>query len=230
VLDIDAGSACSDDNVTMMVLSAAITKNCNAAWTAGSGGGALEGPLISHLAASTWYHVFLIGRIDTNTPDIFISTGLSPILPLPYTKKRRIGSIRTDASAHIIKFAQVGDQFLWAASTNGTVSGTWDVFNSGVNAGPTGTGFTLFTPPGISTKALLWVATTTAIDFVIFSSLQNVSVIGGWNLGNASVANTQGFQYEIWTNTGSQIFVIAATAQASGFFLSTAGWTDPRGK
>jgi hypothetical protein len=213
-----------------MALSSSIRKDCNSVWAAGNNSGALDGPVGSHLVASTWYHVFLIGRVDTNTADIFISTNVtSPILPLPYTKKRRIGSIRTDASAHIIKFVQIGDQFLWAASTNGTVSGTWDLSSVAVAATP-GTLFTLFTPLGISTKALLWVATTTAMDFLLVSPLTNTTVIASWNLGNASVANVQGYQYEIWTNTTSQILVIAATAQPNGFFVSTAGWTDPRGK
>jgi hypothetical protein len=213
----------------MMVLTAAnFTKNCNATWTAGSGGGALD--TLGSLSANTWYHVYLIERVDLQTTDVLLSTNVTtPFLPLPYTKKRRIGSIRTDASAHIIKFVQIGDQFLWAASANGPISGTWDIAAATVAASP-GTLFTLVVPPGVSTKALLWVATVVAMDFVIVSPLQGTSTIGAWNLGNASVANTQGYQYEIWTNTNNQILVIAATAVASAFYLSTVGWVDSRGK
>lgn len=128
VLDIGAGAATSDDNSTTMLLPA-FTKNCNAAWTLGSGGGALDGVGGSTLTASSWYHVWVIERVDTGVVDVLLSlqggsgSGLTPTLPASYTKKRRIGSIRANASSQIVGFIQFGDEFLWASIVHDISSG-----------------------------------------------------------------------------------------------------------
>src|SRR6266851_926625 len=112
VIDISAGTSMSDDQTTVMN-SVAFTKNCNAAWVVGSGNGALDTGVV--LVASTWYHVYQIKRTDTNVVDFLISTSASaPTMPANYTKKRRIGSFKTDGSGNIIAFTQVGDRFRWS--------------------------------------------------------------------------------------------------------------------
>jgi hypothetical protein len=113
VLNIATGSACSDDNLTMMNLVTALTKNCNAAWAVGSGNGALDAG--STLTASRNYDVFLIERTDTGIVDVLISLSATPTLPTNYTKKRRIGAIVTDTLAHILAFRQAGSFFHIAA-------------------------------------------------------------------------------------------------------------------
>lgn len=112
VIDTSAGVANADDATTLMTLPA-FTKNANAAWAAGSGNGCLDSG--SALVANTWYHLFVIARVDTGVVDELCSTSAtSPAFPAGYTKKRRIGSFETDANAHILGFSQVGDKFMWA--------------------------------------------------------------------------------------------------------------------
>jgi len=108
----------------MMTLTAAITKTTGA-WAVGSGNGGLD---TGTVANSTWYHVYLIERPDTSVVDVLFSTSATaPTMPTGYTKKRRIGSILTDGSAHIIAFIQVGDRFQWStpvADVNANNPGT----------------------------------------------------------------------------------------------------------
>jgi hypothetical protein len=112
VIDIGAGLATSDDATTAMALATAITKNANAAWTVGGTNGCLDSG--SALTASATYHLFTIERTDTAVVDVLCSLSpSSPALPTSYTKKRRIGSFKTDASSHIRLFTQFGSEFLW---------------------------------------------------------------------------------------------------------------------
>jgi hypothetical protein len=220
VLDIRPGGATSDDNSTLMILTAgSFTKNCNAAWAVGSGNGALD--VGSALAASTWYHVFLIERTDTLVVDVLISTNATaPTLPANYTKKRRIGSIKTNASSQIIAFLQYGDEFFWVAPTQ-----AWDLNNVSVAAAP-GTNFTVNTPPGVKTKGIFNVANTTGTIIFVITSPE----VGrfGWNVGLVPSATFYA-GVTSWTNTSSQINVCASTA-SGGFYSSAIGWIDNRGK
>ncbi len=106
VIDTTAGVATSDD-ATVVMGTAAMTKNANASWSVGSSNGCLDSG--SSLATSTWYHLFVIERTDTGVVDELCSTSAtSPTLPSPYTKKRRVGSFKTNSLAHILAFIQVG--------------------------------------------------------------------------------------------------------------------------
>ena len=128
VVDTAAGVANADDATTLMTLPA-FTKNANAAWVAGTGNGCLASG--SSLAANTWYHLFVIARTDTGVVDELCSTSATaPPLPTNYTKKRRIGSFKTDGAAHILAFSQLGDEFIWATpvtDVNVTTLGTTPV-------------------------------------------------------------------------------------------------------
>jgi hypothetical protein len=226
VLDIDVGSACSDDNTTMMALMAAITKNCNAAWAVGSGNGALDSG--SALAVSTWYHVYLIERTDTYVVDVLISTSATaPTMPASYTKKRRIGSIKTDASAHIIAFIQLGDQFLWVAPVQD--------FNGAAVA--TTLSPTLTTvPTGVKVLALLTVFyVPPAANGLLLVSLDQPTITnspaGNMNVLSSPAGTWGGSDFQIRTNTSAQIGVAAlSTGSSTGYYQITKGWIDYRGK
>ena len=115
VIDVAAGAAASDDGTVMMKLGA-FTKNMNAAWAAGSGNGCLDTG--SSLGAGLSYFILEIERPDTGGVDVLCSAqaagGTSVTLPSNYTKKRRIGSVQTDGSSHILAFTQVGNIFYLA--------------------------------------------------------------------------------------------------------------------
>ena len=111
VVDIAAGVAADTTNVELMRLTSAITKTTGS-WAVGSGNGGLDA---GSVAAGTWYHVHLIRRPDTGGVDVLISTSASaPTMPANYTQKRRIGSLKTDGSSHIVAFLQREDSFFWS--------------------------------------------------------------------------------------------------------------------
>jgi len=224
-LDISAGEATSDDAATRMILGSAWVKSLGSTFTSGAGNGGLD---TGAVAASTWYHVFLISDSTGLTTDILFSTSLSPSMPSGFTKKRRIGSIRTNGSSQIISFTQNGDLFLLANS----VSGTWD--QSNIATSSTGALVTLNVPPGVQVRALIFVASIiTTASYSLQSTFQTTNPATGiWNFGlpAGSGQYPPGGQLEVLTNTIAQISVASNANYANGFFLSTLGWTDTRGR
>lgn len=230
VMDTAAGLATSDDATVQMPI-AAFTKNANAAWAVGSAGGCLDSG--SALAASTWYHLFIIERTDTAVVDELCSTSATlPTLPSSYSKKRRIGSFRTDTSAHILGFLQVGDQFMWKTSildVNAAAPGSAAVTR------------TLTVPAGVVTEALVEAgvqaaATSEAVLLsplaitdspALLGSFASVSIVTGGG-GSGSVGVTQA---RVLTNTSSQIRSRMWTGgTGSATFITTIGWRDFLGR
>jgi hypothetical protein len=79
---IAAGAANDTASGGMMTLASAYTKTTSS-WVVGTGNGALD---TGAIANSTWYHVYLIKRIDTGVVDILISgSATSPTMPTGYT-------------------------------------------------------------------------------------------------------------------------------------------------
>src|SRR5215475_3046525 len=112
-ITVNTGGACSDDATNTMVLSTAITKSTAGVWSVGTGVGGMD---TGTIAANTWYHVWLIKRTDTGVVDALFSLSASaPTMPASYTKKRRLGSFKTDGSSNILSFVQFGDEFIWSA-------------------------------------------------------------------------------------------------------------------
>ena len=220
VIDTASGIAESDDVTTLMTLPT-FTKNANAVWTVGSGNGCLDSG--TSLAANTWYHLFVIERTDTGVVDELCSqSATSPALPSNYSKKRRIGSIKTDGSSHIIAFTQNGDEFLWKTAIS-------DVSIS--NLGTAGATLSISTPLGVKTNALIGVQINGTPNWHVelYSPDQgfgeNVIVIGvnpassQWLAGSGSIR----------TNTSSQIQAISDQNNTT-LFLATNGWIDTRGR
>lgn len=221
---VAAGTAANSTNVSMLALASAYTKTTSA-WAVGTGNGAID---TGTIANNTWYHVYLIQRIDTGVVDVVFSTSVStPTLPANYTLFRRIGAMRTNGSAQWIKFAQNCDEFLWDVMVG-------DVAVS--NLGTTGTLYTLTVPTGVKVNALMRGSfTNAAIDVGGFISSpdesdQVVSVSAGRvhfvvSVAAKFVANA----FNIRTNTSAQIRAVSDTA-GSSLNISTYGWTDRRGK
>jgi hypothetical protein len=225
-IDIDVGSACSDDNTTMMVLASPFIKNCTSAWAAGSGAssGALD---TGSLAASTWYHVYLIERTDTYVVDVLISTSAtSPTMPSGYTKKRRIGSFKTNASAQILLFTQYGDMFTWV-----------NVINE-VNAGvlPAGNNNPLAlsgVPNGVRVVALIQATlyVTAQGPYMVIRPLDQTSA---FQPGEQSLYGIAGYypaiEMQVRTSTAQQIGISTGGSGANNYYVNTRGWIDYRGK
>lgn len=225
VIDISPGGAASDDGATTMLLTAGATKTTGA-WAVGTGNGCLD---TGSVASSTWYHVFAIQRLDTQVVDFLCSTSTAPLMPTAYTEKRLIGDIKTDSSAHILSFLQLGNIIQWGTPT------------LDINAGlPDASAHleTLNVPPGESVlpignytvagagNAILWsspsaadLAPTTTNPFTGapgFSALANSTTTGIINTNLPSLI----------TNTSGQIRV-RATAATTTVAENTFGWTNP---
>ena len=220
-LDFTAGQAADSTNAVM--ISVAAFKKTTGAFVAGTGNGALD---TGTVAASTWYHVFAISNAGGTTTDILFSlSATAPTMPSTYTLKRRIGSFRTDASAHILPFLQVGDNFYWTS-----------IFTDLNNGGTTSDTLALFTftvPTGVTVRPLVQTYFSNYVGVINFASAANGNAPTWANTGivqglgqNTGVTVPPVF----YTNTSAQLWFAGSVTAASGIYFSTLGWVDDRGK
>lgn len=224
VLDISAGSAMDSTNVVMMS-TAAFTKATGGAWAAGSSANGMGNGLT--IASNTWYHVFEI--INAGVADIYFDTSVTAAnAPASTSNFRRIGSFKTDGSAHIIGFYQTGNTFGWKTPTN-------DIAVS--NLGTVQTAYTLNVPPGVVVTAKIrgFFLNTSASSVILITPPQEtgstaVSTPSGNVTAINSTTNTDaGFQIDVLTNTSEQINAVTNN-NSTTFTEATYGWTDPRGQ
>jgi hypothetical protein len=220
-----ASGAANDTTNTSLMGFAGLTKTTSS-WIVGNGGGLDTGAI----GNNAWYHFYLIQRPDTGAVDaIFSLSASAPALPPSYTLYRRIGSGKTDGSAHWIAFLQFGDDFLWLSPITGDVSTTT------LTAAPTS--FVLGgVPTGVRVFAQLTGIFSNAAaytDLLIQSS--DVPGAGPSAAGGLSTARnpTAGvaiaFAATIRTNPSAQIVAYSSLANST-LIVATRGWTDPRGK
>jgi len=222
-IDIAAGQ-CVDDTGSDLMVYAGGTKRLSSAWAVGSGFGASD---TGTIPTSGTLHIFIIKRVDTGVVDAFCSTSLNPTLPASYTLKRRIGSLITDSSAHMIGFVQHGDEFLVKDPV------------MDINATDTSTAATrtLTVPTGVTVKALLnaFIASTNPAATYISSLDVNddapsttATIIP--NVGSDTGTGTRSIsvQVQVWTNTSGQ--VRTRSAASTTLRISTMGWVDNRGR
>lgn len=117
-IDIATGEAASDDSAPLIMrIASAITKRIDASWAVGTGNGGLDGTESSAGTpdADTWYYLWLIMRSDTGVVDaLYSESSSSPTMPTNYDHKRLIGAVKTDGSANILAYQQIGDFFLYS--------------------------------------------------------------------------------------------------------------------
>ena len=232
---IAAGQAADSTNAQILILTSAYTKTTSA-WAVGTGNGGID---TGAVANSTWYHVFLIKRIDVtpNVVDVLFSlSATAPTMPSGYTLKRRIGSMKTNGSAQWTLFYQKGDNFLWDAvvqDINATTAGTSAVTR------------TLTVPTGVVVFPVIGVvidvaaAGAAAGESILLSPLEITDVAASGNNVQAAIFNSgvgASTQYAIvvssvYTNTSGQIRSRANVGSANTTMrLNTYGWIDRRGR
>jgi hypothetical protein len=155
-------------------------------------------------------------------------------MPTNYTLFRRIGSMKTNASAQWTKFVQDGDLFQWDVSVN-------DV--NAANPGTAAVTRTLTVPTGVRVRAVISVggsgtASDTGVAAVFVSDL-SISDQPALQLGAVSFfvypgsGTNNGFmgQTTVMTNTSAQVRsrVQISTANNS-IVINTNGWFDRRGR
>lgn len=223
IIDIAAGMAVADDGLSIGILPA-FTKSL-AAFAVGRGNGGLD--FSSLVVSNTWYYIFLIGNPIAQTVDVLISqSATAPTLPVNFTKKRRIGAIKTDSFANIIPFSQNGDEFLWKFPT---------LDMNGLALATTPTLYPFNVPIGIVVYALLFgsAGTSSSQTIVLFNSTAETQVNPPTHANMNTVASTSLKSIgplRIRTDTNASIRGIAAAGSTAFINLSTYGWIDSRGK
>lgn len=226
VISIAVGDLQDAGNAGAIRLASTLTKNINATWLVGSGNGGLASALI--LTASTWYHLYLIKRTDTQVVDAYFDTSTSAAnIPPNYTLFRRIASVRTDANKLICEYLQTGRLFQWTRTEAGLNALALDTAASGTNVGT----ITMTVPLGIKVRARLNSVCNSggATDFVLFKDpdipdlAPSATVIPLASYGISS-ASQVAVQLDTMTNASSQIN-FRATAN-TGLKVCTLGWFD----
>lgn len=200
-------------------ISSPLTKQLDANWNSGNNAGMLD---TGSKLPNTWYHCFGIYNLVTQESDILASSSLTPLLPNGYTKYKRVGSILTDGSGNIKQFFQYNNEFEWKTPVLdiNTVMGT-----------TSGSLYTINTPNGVSTKAIMncfmtggggedIIITNPAIDNLAPS--KTAAPLAG-NLVNPGGGSNGPFK--VTTNTSSQIR-IRTTATGTTLRVSVLGWND----
>lgn len=218
---VQPGVAMNSTNAAMMTLAAALTKT-TAAWAVGSGGALDTGAV----AASTWYHVYLIRRPDTGVVDVLVSLSASaPTLPASYTQFRRIGAMKTNASSQWTKFVQIGDLFRWSAPVSDM---------NGMALSTTPLAVTMTVPIGLTVTAQFNAyanSAATGVNCLFYSPLTDpqATIVPPGNLSLISTINNfAAGQFSIDTNITAQIMAVASNTSSA--FGATTGWIDRRGR
>jgi len=228
-IDVTAGSAASDGTDPFIMTTAGfIGKRLDQAWAVGAGNGCwLDGASMPNGTG----HIFLIQRSDTGIVDLAASASISPTLPTPYDRKRRIGSIRRVSGA-IIAFTQNGDEFLLSSTVIDFVVN---------NYGSGGIVRTLSVPVGIFVTALCSFSLqnqnsigssnekiTSLEQADIPTDVDNcdlkLSAEGAWSVSISTHKPTR-------TNLSAQIRTRGLNIGSNHWYsCTTHGWIDKRGK
>jgi hypothetical protein len=218
VLDIAAGMAADSSNATYIALSSALAKATQGAWAAGNNSNGMGNGLT--VAANTWYHVFAI--VNGGSADVYFDTSPTAAnAPSGTTAFRRIGSFKTDGSAHILAFTQNGDEFLWNAAVvdyNAVTFTTSAVLK------------TLSVPTGVKVNATGILQSMAASD----NNVMLVSPDAAPTTYTALVTNISSSQlnsayFNVRTNISGQVNGWCNTG-TNTVYISTTGWIDRRGR
>lgn len=213
------GAVTSDDalsvNRVMLESSSTISKKLTT-WAVGTNLGCLD---TGSAAVFTWYHVFVIQRVDTGVVDVLCSTSATaPTMPTNYTKKQRVGSILTTwfatAGAELYQFRQIKNKFRWATYT-------LDVNNATPGAGTSNVA-TLSIPNGLITEALI--GCTGASTSQIYVSELNVTDAAPGAMTCAGQGATMGGQAVVTSDPAQRIRYLNNANVGTGIY--TFGWYE----
>ena len=220
-VDIAAGSAADSTN-TVMITSAGYTVDFSV-------NGAVNRLDTGTIAASTWYHLFLIAKADGTTGGLASTSATSPTLPTGYSYFRRVGSVLTDGSSHILSFTQVDAAFYWGTAVLdlNQVAGT-----------TTATLKTLSVPAGVKVQPIIRAlgGATSGTPVILLTSPDETDVAPGsstaapgYDLGDTNSAGTPMISPYLTTNTSGQIRTRCGSTNCR-ITIVTRGWIDNCGR
>lgn len=217
-IDVAAGLANSDTNDLLISLAAG-TINCATVGANGLDAGAL--------AASTWYHAFAIAKADGTAARLASLSPTAPTLPSGYTKKRRLGAFKTNASSQIIAFRQTGNRFMWTAP-----AGSYSISNPGTAA----VLVPLEVPTGIQVEGIFnfyLQSLEAARRVALISSPLDPDVApnpgdqSSISAGTSLASGSAQAEYRRDTNTSRQIrYRLDGSSANTSVWLNTIGWVD----
>jgi hypothetical protein len=216
-------AASTETNPVLMKLLSTLTKQFDATWAVGNNAGGMQSG--SALPTSGTVHVHLMERSDTGVVDIMgVPNGTALVLPSGYDRSRRIMSFRTNSSANIVAFTQVGDVFKYTAHVE-------DYSSTSSRAEAL---LTISVPAGISVSPILYsqlfCGTGVVADFFRSAAFtdSNFRAVEVSNDGNNYVTS-YGL---LWTNTSAQVYLTVTIYSGSinENKIYTQGWFDTRGK
>lgn len=223
-ISIATGTARDSTDAYTLTLAAALIKQLDAAWAAGTNAGGLD---TGSIGASAVYYVWLIRKdSDASIDALFSLSATAPTMPAGYTYKRRIGTVLTDAASKIINFIQKDDRFIYNQPIQNRA--TASVANTNRNA------YAASAPPGmfaillfdyssgaVSTDVFAWFGSSAHIDSAASSSNYDTKTY---------IQNDHGIlRMEIILNSSSQ-FYARASSTSFAFGSVIHGWIDDRGR
>ena len=223
--DIDIAPGCARDaaDACDLALRSALTKRLqeSGSWVAGSSG---NGLFSGAKAQNTWYHLFLIRRDSDGAVDAGFDTSVdAENRPADYGAYLRIGSVKTDASGHIVPFLKVGRRTYWdrlAIDVSVTLT-----------SGAAGT-YALTVPPGVRSIAMVQYAVQgpNAIAYIRCPDIASVAPTSETYAGYGATSNANpegGAGYvEVPTNLAGEISAVANVGSSIALTLNTLGWID----
>lgn len=223
-IDFSAGACFSSDATNWPMVGAAMTKQLDAAWAAGTNAG---GRMSAAAIANTTYHYYMIRNPTSGAVDYgFDVSATAPTLPAGYTQYRRILSIPREAGS-IIGFRQVGNVVK-------RVSAATDRSSTAALAASL---LTLSVPIGIQVQPILIASLAIAASSDITNSIADAAAAIPFPFNNAltgagSTAKSVGMLTSgVLTNTSGQILysVVITAGTITSNSLATLGWVDTRG-
>lgn len=198
-----------------------MTKELDGTWVAGTNQGGLDTGV---KAADTTYHCFAIYNPTTGADDGLFSASLaSPAMPSGFTKKKRVGSIITNATGNIIN-----GTFYY--KSDGSYRFDFKDFIQDFDGTATNvaTSATITTPVGISCNARIVVTSATGSQSVYFYSPNDndpASISNNFDVSPRNVTNeSTGTEINIITNNSSEIKYLASGSRSIAIY--TLGFED----
>ena len=216
-----AGMAADASSPWEIIRIGAFTKTTSA-WAAGTGNGALD---TGTIAASTWYHWHLIGKLDGTADWLCSLSATAPTMPSGYSLKRRVFSMKTNGSSQWPLFKQVGNTFLWDTKVK-------DLDTSAAGAAAS---VTLSVPPIQGILALLELTGfngASVVNFAVWSpDVADVTpgATTGISLKSIAAGTSGGSTKLVPVNASGQVRYAADVASSTLRILAE-GWIDHQGR
>jgi len=226
-IDIAAGKCLADggtQTADMMVLSSALTKRSDAAWSEGTNQGGMD---TGSKPNDGILYVWLIRKPSSGNIDALFSVSCDdPTMPSGYTQKRRIGAVRTNGSGNIHGFIQDSDWF-WFKSpildvNDAALSTTRK--NYMIQAPPDFTVFFNLVIAHASSLPPVYVSNPDLTDMALSSSAAPLATIREIATGVAAHA-----QATMKLDSQSRLSARSSTS-ATTINISILAWRDRRGK